>query len=75
MVVTIVLEADPSGKLYGSVNSKVLADAITEAGCEVQKSEVKLPEGPIRHIGERIVNLQLHNEVTATVTIKIVPMS
>lgn len=75
MVVTIVLEADPSGKLYGSVSPKTLADAITEAGCEVQKSEVKLPGGPIRQIGEHTINVQLHTEIMASVVVKVVPMN
>lgn len=75
MEVKLVLEADPSGKLYGSVSPKILADAITQAGCEVRKEEIKLPEGPIRQIGDHTVSVQLHSEVIATVALKIVPIS
>lgn len=75
MEIQLVLEADPSGKLYGSVTPKALADAIAKAGCEVRKEEVKLPEGPIRQIGDYAVNVQLHSEVVATVAVKITPMA
>lgn len=69
--INLELEADPSGKLYGSVSPKVLADAITKAGCEVHKEEIKLPHGPIRHIGDHEITLQLHSEVVATVLVKV----
>ncbi len=69
--ISLVLEADPAGKLYGSVNTKTLADAITQAGCAVRKEEIRLPEGSIRQIGEHVVNVHLHSEVITPVTIKI----
>ena len=49
-----------------------IADAITAAGVEVEKSEVKLPEGPIHDLGEYEVDIQLHSEVTQAVKILVV---
>ena len=57
--------------MYGSIGTKDIADAITAAGQEVNKSEVLLPEGAIREIGEFEVGLQIHGDVRATVKVKI----
>ncbi|MDI3322808.1 50S ribosomal protein L9 [Pontibacterium granulatum] len=70
--VTIVSKAGDEGKLFGSIGTKDIADAITAAGAEVEKSEVRLPEGALRHTGEFEVAIQLHPEVTATIKLTIV---
>ena len=70
--VTIVSKAGDEGKLFGSIGTKDIADAITAAGAEVEKSEVRLPEGALRHTGEFEVAIQLHPEVSATVGIIVV---
>ena len=64
---TIAGNAGDEGKLFGSIGTRDLAAAITAAGVEVSKSEVRLPEGVIRDIGEYEVNVQLHAEVTQAV--------
>ena len=70
--VTIVSKAGDEGKLFGSIGTKDIADAITAAGAEVEKSEVRLPEGALRNIGEYEIAIQLHSEVTATITLTVV---
>ncbi|NRA52832.1 MAG: 50S ribosomal protein L9 [Gammaproteobacteria bacterium] len=60
------------GKLFGSIGTRDIADAVSAAGVEVVKSEVRLSEGALRHTGEFEVVLHLHAEVNATVTIEIV---
>ncbi|MGD8484448.1 MAG: 50S ribosomal protein L9 [Thioalkalispiraceae bacterium] len=67
--VTIKSNAGEEGKLFGSVNVAEIADALTEAGVEVAKSEVKLPEGPIRMVGEYDIDIQLHTDVMVTVKV------
>jgi large subunit ribosomal protein L9 len=71
--VTIAARASDEGKLFGSVGSREIADAVTEAGQEVSKDEVLLPVGPLRSIGEFTVDLQLHSDVTASVTVNVIP--
>lgn len=61
------------GKLFGSVGTREIIKAIHDAGQEVEKSEIILPEGAIRQVGEYNVELQLHSELSATVVIEIVP--
>ncbi|WP_299691066.1 50S ribosomal protein L9 [uncultured Vibrio sp.] len=70
--VTIASKAGDEGKLFGSIGTRDIADAITAAGVAVAKSEVRLPEGALRNIGEFEVSIQLHSEVFATANIAIV---
>lgn len=72
LVVTMVVKAGDEGKLYGSVGTKDIADAVTAEGTEVTKAEVKLPEGVIRSIGEYDVDLQLHSDVMVTIKVNVV---
>ncbi|CAH6890962.1 50S ribosomal subunit protein L9 [Vibrio chagasii] len=70
--VSIASKAGDEGKLFGSIGTRDIADAITAAGVAVAKSEVRLPEGALRNIGEFEVSIQLHSEVFATAKIAIV---
>ncbi|GAB5379587.1 MAG: 50S ribosomal protein L9 [Aliiglaciecola sp.] len=70
--VTIAAPAGDEGKLFGSVGTRDIADAITAAGVEIAKSEVRLPTGTLRETGEFDVDLQLHSEVTTTVKLVII---
>ncbi len=70
--VTIAANAGEEGKLFGSISAGDIADAITAAGAEVAKSEVKLPEGSIRNTGEFELMIQLHTDVTQNVNLEVV---
>jgi large subunit ribosomal protein L9 len=70
--VTIGANAGEEGKLFGSVGTRDIAEAVTAAGCEIDKSEVRLPQGPLRELGEFEVDIQVHGDVTATVVIAVV---
>lgn len=67
----IVANASTEGKLYGSIGPREISDALTAEGKAVQKSEVLMGEGAIRHIGEFDVALQLHADVPCTVKLTI----
>jgi large subunit ribosomal protein L9 len=70
--ITIAANAGEEGKLFGSIGTRDIADALTAAGVEVAKSEIKLPEGALREVGEFDVDVQLHAEVTQSVKVIIV---
>ena len=70
--VVITHKAGEEGKLFGSVGTQDIADAMTAAGAEVDKREVRLPEGIIRHVGDYAIDVNLHADVTVTVTVQIV---
>ncbi|MEJ2141539.1 MAG: 50S ribosomal protein L9 [Gammaproteobacteria bacterium] len=67
--VTIKSNAGDEGKLFGSVNVAEVADALTAAGVEVAKSEVSMPEGPIRVIGEYDIDIHLHSDVAQAIKV------
>lgn len=72
LTVTIEANAGPGGKLFGSVGPAEVAKALTDAGVAVEKSEVRMPEGPLRAIGEAVVSIHFHSDVDADVTINVV---
>ncbi|MDB2534132.1 50S ribosomal protein L9 [Porticoccaceae bacterium] len=69
--VTIIAIAGDEGKLFGSVGTRELEAAINAAGGEITKSEINLPEGALRNVGEFAVEVQLHSDVTQSVTVVI----
>jgi large subunit ribosomal protein L9 len=71
LIVTIKAKAGDEGKLFGSVGVRDIADAVTAAGVKVSKSEVKLPEGTLRELGEYDVDIQLHIDVIQAVKLVI----
>lgn len=71
-VVTLNSKAGEEGKLFGSVGTRDIADAITAAGVEVCKSEIDLPTGVIRMVGNYDITIELHSDVVAVVKLSIV---
>jgi large subunit ribosomal protein L9 len=71
--ITLKANASPEGKLFGSVGPRDIAEAFTAAGTMIEKSEVIMAEGPIRHIGEFEVQIHLHADVHTTVKVVVVP--
>jgi len=72
LAITIEANAGDEGKLFGSIGTRDIAEAITATGQDVSKSEVRLPEGVIREVGEYEVDIQLHSDVTATIKLSVV---
>ncbi|OOF26893.1 50S ribosomal protein L9 [Salinivibrio proteolyticus] len=70
--VEIASKAGDEGKLFGSIGTRDIADAVTAAGIEIAKSEVRLPEGALRNTGEYEISVQLHSDVFATVKVNVV---
>jgi len=73
LTVTIAQKAGEEGKLFGSVGTTDIASAITEAGVDVSKSEIRLPEGALRHVGAFEIDVEFHTDVIATIAVEIVP--
>lgn len=70
--VIIASKAGDEGKLFGSIGGRDLADAATAAGIELSKSQVRLPEGPLRNVGEFDIVVHLHAEVEAVLRVAVV---
>ena len=71
-LLTIQVKAGEEDRLFGSVGTQDIADALVSKGLEVERSEVRLPDGAIRVLGEYEVDIQLHSDVTATIQLHVV---
>lgn len=69
--IEITAKVGTEGKLFGSIGTADIADAITAAGHEVEKREVRLPEGAIRTTGEHQIDIHLYTDIGTTVTVVI----
>ncbi len=69
MVLTIAANAGQEGKLFGSVTNVEITEAINATGVEVERSEIRMPDGPIRAIGEYEVGVHLHTGVDAVIQV------
>ncbi|MCZ6618571.1 MAG: 50S ribosomal protein L9 [Gammaproteobacteria bacterium] len=72
LALTILVKAGEEGKLYGSVGTQDITDAIGGQGLEVARNEVRLPEGIIRAVGEYQINVQLHSDVVVAIELSVV---
>ena len=70
--IEISAKSGTEGKLFGSIGNVDIASALTEAGVEVEKREVRLPDGPLRQAGEYEITLHLHSEVNAVAKVTII---
>ncbi len=70
--ITVAHNAGEEGKLFGSVGTTDIADAVTAAGVELARSEVRMPEGAFHATGEYEVDVHLHTDVNTTVKVEIV---
>ncbi len=71
--VVIAVNAGEEGRLFGSIGTRDIADAVTAAGVEVSKSEVRLPHGALREVGEYVISIDLGHEVEENITLAIAP--
>jgi large subunit ribosomal protein L9 len=69
MTVTVTARAGDEGKLFGSVGTADIAEAVVAAGGELTRQEVRMPDGPIRAVGTHEVVLHLHADVNGTLTV------
>ena len=73
MNVQIAQRAGVDGKLFGSVGTVDIVEALKAKGISVAKSEIRMPAGPIKAIGEYVIDLVLHTDVRTSITVTVVP--
>jgi large subunit ribosomal protein L9 len=69
---SIAQKAGDEGKLFGSIGAQLIAEAVSEQGVQLEKSEVRLPDGPIRQIGDYEIVVHLHTDVDGVVKLSVV---
>jgi len=70
--VSLTVKSGAEGKLFGSVGTHDISDAVTAAGHKVEKKEVRMPNGAIRLAGEYDIELHLHTDVNATIKLTVI---
>ncbi|HMV05063.1 MAG TPA: 50S ribosomal protein L9 [Accumulibacter sp.] len=72
VVVRIARKAGVDGRLFGSVSNFDIADGLRGLGFEIEKSAVRMPKGPLKNVGENRIEVALHGDVLATITVAVV---
>jgi large subunit ribosomal protein L9 len=70
--VRITAKAGVDGRLFGSVTNVDIAEALSKQGFDVNKSQVRLPQGPLKAVGDHLVTIALHTDVVAEITVNVV---
>mgnify|MGYP002682803208 FL=1 len=71
LMVQITRKTGVDGRLFGSVSTHDIAEALAAQGFQVEKSAIRLPEGPLKAVGDTPVQIALHTDVLATVTVSV----
>jgi len=72
IIVEIAGKVGVEGKLFGSVSAADIAQAISDGGIKISKHEIRLPDGPIRQVGEYDIEVHLHPDVDSFVTVQVI---
>ena len=71
LTVQTTQKAGPDGRLFGSVTNYDIVEALQKQGHEVERSQVRMPQGPLKQVGDYPLQVALHTDVVATVTISV----
>jgi large subunit ribosomal protein L9 len=70
--VTVPAKAGTEGKLFGSIGTSDIAEHVSRLGFKLERSEVRLPNGPLRSVGEHALSLHLHTDIDVPITVTVV---
>ena len=71
LTIQITQKAGPDGRLFGSVTNYDIVEALTKQGHEVERANVRMPQGPLKQVGDYTIQIALKTDVTATVTVSV----
>ena len=72
LTIQITQKAGPDGRLFGSVTNYDIVESLTKQGHEVERSMIRMPQGPLKQVGEYPIQIALHTDVLANVTVTVV---
>jgi large subunit ribosomal protein L9 len=72
VVLSITAKSGPEGKLFGSLGTIDIAEALAAQGIEIERSEVRMPDGPLRAVGEYDIEIHLHTDIDASIKVNVV---
>ncbi len=70
--IQITQKAGPDGRLFGSVTNYDICEVLEKQGHEVERSQIRMPQGPLKQVGEYPMEIALHTDVTATITVAVI---
>ena len=70
--VQVTAKAGVDGRLFGSITNFDIAEALTKQGFEVNKAQVRMPQGPLKLVGDHPITVALHSDVTAEINVTVV---
>ena len=71
LLLQVTRKAGVDGRLFGSVTNADIAEALKAQGFEVEKADIRLPEGPLKQIGDTSIDIALHTDVIASITVSV----
>ena len=71
LLVQITQKTGNDGKLFGSVTNANIAEALAEQGFEIERSMIRMPQGPLKHVGDYPLTITLHSDVSAQITVSV----
>jgi large subunit ribosomal protein L9 len=71
LTLQITQKAGPDGRLFGSVTNYDIVEALNKQGHEVERAQIRMPQGPLKQVGDSPIEIALHTDVTATVTVSV----
>ena len=72
MLVTVARKAGVDGRLFGSVTNHDIADGLKALGFDIEKSDIRMPNGPLKIVGESLLEVSLHTDVLASIKVAVV---
>ncbi len=71
LTLQITQKAGPDGRLFGSVTNYDIVEALQKQGHEVERANIRMPQGPLKQVGDFPIQIALHTDVTATITVSV----
>ncbi len=71
LTIQITQKAGPDGRLFGSVTNYDIVEALTKQGHEVERSNIRMPQGPLKQVGDYPIQISLHTDVTVSITVSV----
>jgi large subunit ribosomal protein L9 len=71
LTLQITQKAGPDGRLFGSVTNYDIVEALQKQGHEVERANIRMPQGPLKQVGDFPIQIALHTDVTVTITVSV----
>jgi large subunit ribosomal protein L9 len=71
LMLQVTQKAGPDGRLFGSVTNYDIVEGLEKQGHSVERSQIRMPQGPLKQVGDYPIQIALHTDVTATITVSV----